>query len=99
MPKLLILGGGYGGLAVVQKLDDISWGRTHWEMTLVDQRNFHLIQVRVHEVAANTIPADRVQVPFTELLEGRKVKLVQATIEKIDPKAKQVQTSAGILEY
>lgn len=99
MPKLLILGGGYGGLAVVQKLDDISWGRSQWEMTLVDQRNFHLIQVRVHEVAANTIPAERVQVPFTELLEGRKVKLVQATIEKINPQAKQVQTSAGILDY
>jgi NADH dehydrogenase len=99
MPKLVILGGGYGGLAVVQKLDDLSRSHTDWDMTLVDQRNFHLLQVRVHEVAANTIPAERVQVPFSELLEGRKVKLIQAVIEKIDPKARQVHTSAGILDY
>ncbi len=99
MPKLLILGWGYGGLAVAQKLDDLAHGRSKWEITMVDQRDYHLIQVRVHEVAANSIPAGRVRVPFTELLEGRAVNFVQTTIEKIDPIAKKVQTTAGTLDY
>ncbi len=99
MPKLLILGGGYGGLAVAQKLDDLSRGRSKWEITLIDQRNYHLIQVRVHEVAANTVPAERVRVPFSEVLGGRNVKLVQAVIQKINPQAKQVETSAGTFDY
>ncbi|HEX2911236.1 MAG TPA: NAD(P)/FAD-dependent oxidoreductase [Chloroflexia bacterium] len=99
MPKLLILGGGYGGLAVAQKLDSLSRGQSQWDITLVDQRDYHLLQVRVHEVAANTIPAERVRIPFTELLEGRNIKFVQTEIQIIDPQAKTVQTGAGALEY
>jgi NADH dehydrogenase len=99
MPKLLILGGGYGGLAVAQKLDSLSHGRTGWEVTLIDQRDYHLLQVRVHEVAANTIPAERVRIPFSELLDGRHINFVQASITRIDPKAQIVETSAGTFEY
>jgi len=99
MKKLLILGAGYAGLAVAQKLDAVSRGKSQWEITLVDQRDYHLIQVRIHEVAANSIPAEKVKIPFNELLDGRNIKLVQATIEKIDPNAKTVQTSAGLLQY
>ncbi len=99
MPRLLILGGGYGGLAVAQRLDAVSRGRTNWEITLVDQRDFHLLQVRVHEVAANTIPVEKVIIPFTELLEGRKINFVKAQIKKILPDEKKVQTSAGTLDY
>jgi NADH dehydrogenase len=99
MKKLLILGAGYGGLRVAQKLDSLARGRSQWEVTLVDQRDYHLIQVRIHEVAANSIPADKVKIPLSELLEGRNVKFVQARIEKIDPQTKTVQTSAGVLSY
>ncbi len=99
MPKLLILGGGYGGLAVAQKLDALGRGRSKWEITIVDQRDYHLIQVRVHEVAANSIPAERVRIPFTELLQGRGIKFIQAHIQKIDPHTKQVETSQGTFSY
>lgn len=99
MPKLVILGAGYGGLAVAQKLESLAMGRTQWEITLIDQRDYHLIQVRVHEVAANTIPAARVKVPFSELLANRNIRFVQAHIEKIMLEQKQVQTSAGTFSY
>ncbi len=99
MKKLLILGAGYGGLAVAQKLDTVSRGKSQWEITLVDQRDYHLIQVRIHEVAANSIPAEKVRVPFSELLEGRNIKFIKANIQKINAQNKTVETSAGTLNY
>jgi NADH:ubiquinone reductase (H+-translocating) len=99
MPKLVILGAGYGGLGVAQKLDTLARGRSNWDVTLVDRRDYHLIQVRVHEVAANSIAAERVKVPFAELLEGFNVKFLQTDIIKILPEQNQVETGAGILSY
>ncbi len=99
MKKLVILGAGYAGLAVAQKLDTLSEGKSSWEISLVDQRDYHLIQVRIHEVAANSIPAKKVQIPLTELLEGRNIKFINTRIEKLDPANKKIITAAGELEY
>lgn len=99
MPKLVILGAGYGGLALAQKLDTVAKGSSKWDVTLVDRRDYHLIQVRVHEVAANSISAERVKTPLAELLEGFKVNFVQAQIKTIDPINKKVHTDIGELDY
>ncbi len=99
MPKLLILGGGYGGLALAQKYDGLARGKSAWEIILIDHRDYHLLQVRVHEVAANSIPAERVRIPFSDLVAGRNIHFVQASIESIHPDQRQVITSAGGFEY
>src|SRR5215210_1671942 len=99
MPKLLILGGGYGGLALAQKYDGLARGKSAWEITLIDHRDYHLLQVRVHEVAANSIAAERVRIPFSDLLEGRSIHFVRATIQSIQPEQHQVVTSGGVFEY
>jgi NADH dehydrogenase len=99
MPKLLILGAGYGGLAVAQKLDSLTGGRGTWQTTLVDQHDYHLVQIRVHEVAANSIPATKVKIPFEELLRHSNINFTQAYVTKIDPQAKQVETSTGVFSY
>ncbi len=99
MKRLIILGAGYAGLSVAQRFDALSRGRRQWEVVLVDHRDYHLIQIRVHEVAANSIPAARVKVPLSELLDGRNIKFTQAKIEKIESLAKQVQTSVGPISY
>jgi NADH dehydrogenase len=99
MRRLVILGAGYGGLALAKKLDSLSQGRAKWDITLVDQRDYHLIQVRVHEVAANSIPASQAKIPLSELLRHHKLRFTQAKVQKIDPVAKEVHTTVGPIEY
>ncbi|NWJ47706.1 MAG: NAD(P)/FAD-dependent oxidoreductase [Chloroflexi bacterium] len=99
MKKLLILGAGYGGLPLAQSLADLQRSHAQWEITLIDQRDYHLIQVRVHEVAANSIPADKVKIPISELIEGRNVTFVQALVLNIDPVGKKVTTSKGTFDF
>ncbi|MEI7554013.1 NAD(P)/FAD-dependent oxidoreductase [Candidatus Chlorohelix sp.] len=99
MKKLLILGGGYGGLPLAQNLADLQRNHPQWEITLIDQRDYHLLQVRVHEVAANSISVDRVKIPISELLEARHVKFVQTLITNIDTVGKKVTTSKGTFDF
>src|SRR5690348_12062764 len=54
LPRIVILGAGFGGLACARALRD---GEA--EITLVDQRNFHLFQPLLYQVATAALsPAD-----------------------------------------
>ncbi|MEI7554295.1 NAD(P)/FAD-dependent oxidoreductase [Candidatus Chlorohelix sp.] len=99
MKRLVILGAGYGGLALAQKLVSLSKGHNSWKVTLVDHRDYHLIQVRIHEVAANSIPAAQIKIPLSELLQGHKVESIQAKVIKIDPVGRTVETTSGSISY
>ena len=52
--RVVVVGGGFGGLQAVQHLR-----REEVEITLVDRRNFHLFQPLTYQVATGTLsPAD-----------------------------------------
>lgn len=99
MKRLVILGAGYGGLTLAQKLDSLSKGHNNWKVTLVDHRDYHLIQVRIHEVAANSVPASQIKIPLSQLLNGHKVESIQAKVLKIDPVGRTVETTSGTINY
>jgi len=48
--KILILGGGYGGLAVMRKLAR-RLSRDHYSIALLDESPYHTIKTRFHELA------------------------------------------------
>ena len=48
--KVVILGGGFGGLAAAQKLK-----RAPVDVTLIDRRNFHLFQPLLYQVATGAL--------------------------------------------
>lgn len=63
MKKLLILGGGYGGMRILQNLfssklpDDLS-------ITLIDREPYHCMKTEYYALAAGTISDCEVRVPF-----------------------------------
>ena len=48
--KILILGGGFGGLVAAQTLK-----RANASVTLIDKRNFHLFQPLLYQVATSQL--------------------------------------------
>src|SRR5215213_6893584 len=53
-PQVVVIGGGFGGLSVVQSL-----GSAPVDITIVDQRNHHLFQPLLYQVATAALsPAD-----------------------------------------
>ena len=65
MRKLVILGGGYGGMRLLQRLlpdklpEDVS-------ITLVDRNPYHSLKTEYYALAAGTISDQHIRVPFPE---------------------------------
>lgn len=90
-PHVVIVGGGFGGLACARALR-----RARVRVTLVDRRNHHLFQPLLYQVAtAGLNPAD-IAVPIRHVLRRQKnAEVVLAEVESIDTVARSLGLSTG----
>jgi NADH dehydrogenase len=86
VPKVVIIGGGFGGLAAARVL-----AKAPVEITLIDKSNHHLFQPLLYQVAtAGLSPAD-IAKPIRSILRGQKnVQVVMDEVVKIDKETKVV---------
>jgi NADH dehydrogenase len=94
--RVLILGGGFGGLNAAQKLK-----RAPVEVTLVDRRNFHLFQPLLYQVATGSLSPGEISAPIRGVLSKQKNTLVLlGEAADINPVAKRVTLLDGAcLDY
>ena len=94
-PRVVILGGGFGGLYCVKALR-----RADVDITVVDRHNYHLFQPLLYQVAtASLSPAD-VASPIRGILKGHEnTEVWLAEAERIDPDRRIVHLDDGRLEY
>ncbi len=84
--RVVILGGGFGGLAAAQKLK-----RSPVEVTLIDRRNFHLFQPLLYQVATGSLSPGEIAAPLRGVLSRQKnARVILGEAVDVDPQAKQV---------
>jgi NADH dehydrogenase len=84
--KVVILGGGFGGLSAAQKLK-----RAPVEVTLIDRRNFHLFQPLLYQVATGSLSPGEIAAPLRGVLSQQKnTQVLLGEAADIDPVAKRV---------
>src|ERR1700674_3435918 len=84
--RVVILGGGFGGLAAAQKLK-----RAPVEITLIDRRNFHLFQPLLYQVATGSLSPGEIAAPLRGVLSKQKnTRVLLGEAADIDPQAKKV---------
>jgi NADH:ubiquinone reductase (H+-translocating) len=90
-PKVVIIGGGFGGLYAAKELAD-----KPVEVTLIDRTNHHLFQPLLYQVAtAGLSPSDIAQ-PIRHILrDAQNISVLMAAVESIDPVAKIIRTAAA----
>ena len=87
-PKVVIIGGGFGGLYAARILTN-----QPVEVTLIDRTNHHLFQPLLYQVATAMLsPADIAQPIRGILKEAKNIRVVMGTVETIDTAAKMVHT-------
>jgi NADH dehydrogenase len=89
--RILILGGGFGGLYTALELDRTIGSRADIEITLVNRENFILFTPMLHEVAASDLDLTHIVNPIRKML--RHVNFFHAVVEAIDLEAKTVRVA------
>jgi NADH dehydrogenase len=94
-PKVVIIGGGFGGLYASRVLGD-----QPVDVTLIDRTNHHLFQPLLYQVATAMLsPAEIAQPIRTILKYARNIRVVMGTVEAIDVSAKKVRTHVQEYPY
>jgi NADH dehydrogenase len=91
-PEVVIIGGGFGGLAAAKELADRAV-----KVTVIDRTNHHLFQPLLYQVATGGLsPADIAQ-PIRHILKGAKnIEVILGDVNRIDLNLHQVQTTQGL---
>jgi NADH dehydrogenase len=89
--KVVIVGGGFGGLSAAQKLNsDLV------EVTLIDRRNYHLFQPLLYQVATGSLSPGEIASPLRSVLSRQKnTRVWLGTVADVDPASKRVILADG----
>lgn len=95
LPSVVIVGGGFAGLALVEKLK-----HKEVQVVLLDKNNFHQFQPLLYQVATSALEPDSIVFPFRKQFNGYKnvvFRLVE--VEEIQPSLNTLITSKGKVHY
>lgn len=94
--KVLIVGGGFGGLNAVKVLGNVSG----FQVTLLDRRNYHLFQPLLYQVAMAGLSPAEIAVPIRNVTSNYpNVSVLMANVEKVNLFSREVETDAGSFSY
>lgn len=89
--RVVIVGAGFGGLWAVKSLKDAPV-----DITVIDQRNHHLFQPLLYQVATAALAPSEIAWPIRSMLHDRRdVATILATVTGVDMAARAVQLADG----
>jgi len=91
--RILILGGGIGGVATARHLEGLFWGRPDVEIVLVSRDNFLLVTPLLFEVFSGALDLRSCSFPIRAAL--RTTRFVEATVQGIDPDRRVVRLASS----
>ncbi len=95
VPRVVVIGGGFGGLNAARKL-----ARARLRVTLIDRRNHHLFQPLLYQVATAGLSPSDIASPIRRILRYQKnAEVLLAEARSIDLASKSIQLDEGTLRY
>ncbi len=97
--KIIVLGGGYGGVLTAKKLAKKLKKDENVQITLIDKNPYHTMLTELHEVAAERVSEDSIRIDLKKIFEGRKVNVVLDEITELDFKNKTLKSEKNSYSY
>ncbi len=93
--RVVIVGGGFGGLHAAQSLR-----RSDVEVTLIDRRNFHLFQPLLYQVATGGLSPADISSPLRGILNRQKnAHVIKGEVVDFEVDERQVKLRDGVVDY
>src|ERR1700761_5677348 len=94
-PKVVVIGGGFGGLQVADKLAD-----KPVDVLMIDKHNYHTFQPLLYQVATGSLEADSIAFSLRKNFAGQKnFRFRNAEVTKINPESSTIDTNIGEISY
>jgi NADH:ubiquinone reductase (H+-translocating) len=94
-PRVVIVGAGFGGLSVAHAL-----GRANADVTVVDQRNYHLFQPLLYQVATAGLSPAQIASPIRAILRhAANVRVILGAVSGVDTQRRVVRLDDREIEY
>jgi NADH:ubiquinone reductase (H+-translocating) len=95
LPRVVIVGGGFGGLYAARAL-----AGAPVNITLIDRRNYHLFRPMLYQVATGLLSGDEIAAPLRSILSGhRNVEVLLDEVVGVDPEARLVHLAQYHASY
>jgi len=106
MNKIIIVGGGFGGIRTALDLEKIFRKDLSVSITLIDQRDYHLFNPNLYKVAASEEELTSISqlkqsiaLPFKEILAKRKINFLKGRILGMDFNLRKISVKGKSLDY
>lgn len=94
-PKIVIVGGGFGGLQVAGNLAD-----KPVDVLMLDKHNYHTFQPLLYQVATGSLEAESIAFSLRKNFSGQKnFRFNIAEVSKVNPEKNTIETSIGEIDY
>ena len=94
-PRVVIAGGGFGGLKLAQELDS-----RHFQVILIDHHNYHQFPPLIYQVASSGLEPSSIAFPFRSALRKKTGFVFRlAEVQGVAPERNLLLTSVGEVKY
>jgi len=86
MPRVVVVGGGFGGLLAAKAV-----ARKGALVTLIDRKNFHTFQPLLYQVATAGLSPGEIAAPIRQILRGRNIEVLLGEVQDFDLERRRVK--------
>jgi NADH dehydrogenase len=91
LPQVIIIGGGFAGLDAAKRLKNVEC-----DVTVIDRYNHHVFQPLLYQVATAGLSPGDIASPIRWILrKQRRLRVLLATVERIDSQAREIHLDRG----